>query len=167
MSSPASAARNTDLERVYRQYFRFVWRVARWMGAPSEYLEDVVQEVFLVVHRHLPGFRQTSSTPTWLYAITRKVVSTFRRTHSRHARRCEAYGEHMRDAQGADLHARTEAADEVLRRLDRLDEDRRAVFVACELAEMTAAETATSLGISLASVYSRLHSARKTLKEAK
>src|SRR6187399_205440 len=38
-------------------------------------LDDVVQEVFLVVHRKLPEFEGRSSLRTWLAGIVRRVVA--------------------------------------------------------------------------------------------
>jgi len=164
--APTLPPESSDFEQIYRQYFRFVWRVARWLGAPDECLEDVVQDVFIVAHRHLSARLPEASLQTWLYAVARKVVSTLRRTQLRHHRRCDALSTTHHNAAEVDPIARTEAADEILRLLELLDEKRRAVFIACELAGMTAQETATSLGISVSAVYSRIYSARKTLKEA-
>jgi RNA polymerase sigma-70 factor, ECF subfamily len=54
-------------------YGRFAKTVARWarslMGPDAE-LEDLVHDVFVVVHRRLPEFRGEAKITTWLYGIT-------------------------------------------------------------------------------------------------
>ena len=70
-------------EEVYAQHFDFVWRTARRLGVGDLHVDDVVQDVFVVVHRKLAGFEGRSSLKTWLYAITRRVVSDHRRAQKR------------------------------------------------------------------------------------
>lgn len=46
----------------------------RWagrLGGPHVDVEDILQEVFMVVHRQLASFRGDSLVTTWLFAITR------------------------------------------------------------------------------------------------
>ena len=50
---------------VYREHFAFVWRAAKRLGVGDGSLDDVVQEVFVVVHRRLDGFESRSSVKTW------------------------------------------------------------------------------------------------------
>src|SRR4051812_30899132 len=68
---------------VYRQYFAFVWRNARSLGIHSAALDDVVQEIFVVVHRRRSDFEGRSSLRTWLSGIVLNVVRHHRRSQSR------------------------------------------------------------------------------------
>jgi RNA polymerase sigma-70 factor, ECF subfamily len=47
--------------------------------------EDVVQDVFVLVHRKLSGFDRRSSLMTWLYRVTVNVALKARRRSRRHA----------------------------------------------------------------------------------
>src|SRR4051794_16597314 len=86
MAAVASAAPavvpgwSQTFEEVYEEHFSFVWRAARRLGAPAAAVDDVVQEVFLVVHRRLPEFAGRSSLKTWLFAIVLRVVRDHRRS---------------------------------------------------------------------------------------
>src|SRR5262245_33108883 len=60
---------------VYDAHFAFVWRAVANRGVPQSALDDVVQEVFLVVHRKLGEFAGRSSVRTWLAGIVRRVVA--------------------------------------------------------------------------------------------
>jgi RNA polymerase sigma-70 factor (ECF subfamily) len=58
---------------------RVISQVGRIMG-PGPEVEDVVQNVFIQVHRSLPSFKGDSKFSTWLYRVTWNVtVSHMRR----------------------------------------------------------------------------------------
>jgi RNA polymerase sigma-70 factor, ECF subfamily len=90
MLSAASASGTPDvsppaappsLEATYDAYFPVVWRSVQRLGVPTAQADDVVQEVFLVVHRKLEGFEGRSSLKTWLYGITLRVARAYRAKH--------------------------------------------------------------------------------------
>lgn len=162
----AAASPSPALVAAYREHFQFVWRSARRLGAPPAAVDDVVQDVFLIVARRLAEFRGDASMRTWLFAITMRVVQFHRRTDSRHLRRVEAFAEAHAEAGGVDPYARRDASDTLLKLLDQLDDDRRAVLVLAELEGMTAQEIAAGLGLNVNTVYSRLRVARQQLERA-
>jgi hypothetical protein len=53
---------------VYHAYFAQVLGWMRAMGVPQADMEDLAQEVFLVVRRKLPRFRE-GSLSAWIYKI--------------------------------------------------------------------------------------------------
>ena len=62
-------------------YDRWAGDVARWiraMGAPAADRDDLLQEVFTVVHRRLADF-DGDNLPGWLYRITAHQVRDLRR----------------------------------------------------------------------------------------
>ena len=148
-------------EEVYAQHFDFVWRTARRLGVGDLHVDDVVQDVFVVVHRKLAGFEGRSSLKTWLYAITRRVVSDHRRAQKR--RRPHTPISDSLACCGAspqERAARLEAAQLLHAFLDTLPDEQREVFVLAELEQMTAPETVEATGAKLNTVYSRLRLAR-------
>lgn len=58
--------------------FNEVTRWVRVLGAPAAYREDLAQDVFVIVHRRLPGF-DGQNVGGWLYQIARHRVRDFRR----------------------------------------------------------------------------------------
>jgi len=156
-----------DLARIYEEHFDFVWRSARRLGVPDSAVDDVVQEVFIVVHRQLASFEGRSSMKTWLFGILRNLVLRQRRSWAR--RREEALEES--EVAGADAPADEHLAEREARRvlhalLAGLDDDKRAVFVLAELEQMSAPEIAEATGLKLNTVYSRLRLARAEMDKA-
>ena len=159
--------------QLYEQQFSFVWRSARRLGIPTQSMDDVVQEVFVVVHRTLSKFEGRSSIRTWLFGIVLNVV----RAHRRALRSARVHSATAPAAADADrladtaagpleLAAKAEAARLVDTLLDGLDDERREVFVLAELEQMSAPDIARAVGVPLNTVYSRLRLAREEFAAA-
>jgi RNA polymerase sigma-70 factor, ECF subfamily len=162
-----------SFERLYDEQLDFVWRSARRLGVDDGSLDDVVQQVFLVVHRRLGEFEGRSSTKTWLFSILLFAV----REHRRSLRRKSPH----RDGSATDPDTlvdtrvannperaleRAEASRMIDELLETLDDDKRVVFVMAELEQMSAAEIAQATGLEPKAVYSRLRAARTDFERA-
>jgi RNA polymerase sigma-70 factor (ECF subfamily) len=158
-----------SFDAVYHSYAPFVWRNARRLGVSFGAVEDVMQEVFLVVHRRLPEFEERTSVRAWLSAILIRVV----RAHRRSARRKDPAGDHAppspepdslgdaRSPSPLEAAERDEAVRELYAILSRMNEDRREVLVLSELEELTAPEIAQALQVNVNTVSWRLRTARQ------
>jgi RNA polymerase sigma-70 factor (ECF subfamily) len=168
MAEPLAREEPLIFAAVYDEAFPWVYRAARRLGVHPSSLDDVVQDVFLVVHRKLPTFERRSSLRSWIYGITLHVVRGRRRTAKRRPETptldeelaaLPGKGDPQHDAM------RREALADVLRILDSMSDEQREVFVLAELEELSAPEIAEASGINLNTVYSRLRAARKTFDE--
>lgn len=159
---------------VYKANFAFVWRTVRRLGVAESTVDDVVQEVFLVVHRQLPSFRGDSSIRSWLFVIASRIARDARRTLRRKPGNLGGRG---RVADALDLIADAEpnpqekvAAGEAVRTLhavlDAMSEERREVFILAELEQMTVADIAAAVQENVNTVYSRLRAARADFERA-
>ena len=166
LGAEETTAAAPPFEAIYQQHFDFVWRLVRRFGTPDASVDDVVQDVFLVVHRQLPGFEGRSSLRTWLYGITRRVVSDHRKR--RHRRRETAMDEApAMEAPRGDPEVsaqQTQAVALLHQLLEGLPEDQREVFVLSELEQMSAPEIVELTGAKLNTVYSRLRLARSAFE---
>ncbi len=158
-------------QAVYAEYFRFVWRCTRRLGVPHEALDDVVQEVFIAIHRRLHTLEQQDSLRSWIYAVVRKTAGTYHRSRKR--RTAFFAWEPIHDDTPSSLqrspldHAVTNADVALLSRLlTQLDPPKREVLMLAELEEMAVPEIAAGLGIPLNTAYSRLRVARQEFQEA-
>lgn len=155
------------LADVYASHSGFVWRTVRRFGVPPGSVEDVMHEVFLVVHRRLPDYDGRASVTTWLFHLTRGVVSNWRRGRRREAARLAL----VRPEPGAMPDPereteRSEAAAFVARFVESLDKDKRLVFELAEVDGLPIPEVAEVAGIKLNTAYSRLRAARREFQRA-
>jgi len=155
-----------EFEAVYREHHAFVWRCVRRLGIPDGEVDDLVQEVFVVVHGKLGEFAGASKITTWLFGVAFRVISHHRRSAQARARR-EAQVEPGRPPTEPDRRLSREQAVNILDELlDRLDDDQRNVFVMAEVVKMSAPEIAELTGAKLNTVYSRLRLARRAFDES-
>lgn len=164
-SAPAGAV-TLDFERVYSEHFHHVTRWARAFGGLEADVDDLAQEVFLVVRRKLNEF-DGRSLPAWLYGITRKTVSDYRRrawlrrilhgvTRSLDAAPPEAGA-----IAGVDAVERLEAQRILRNVVAQMSLVRRTAFILFEIEGYSGEEIAELEQIPIATVYTRLHHARK------
>lgn len=166
---PRDAVRQTTgFDELYHQFFRSVVRWCRALGAPERDLEDLAHDVFTVVHRKLSAF-DGRSPEAWLYEITRRTVSDYRRRawfRSLFAR-SDLVGAHADSADKRPderLHASREQ-ERFWRLVARLDERQRVPLVLFEIEGESGEAIAAALGIPLKTVWTRLHHGRKRLAE--
>lgn len=156
-----------DFPQIYRQNVAYVWRVLRRLGVASADLEDVAHEVFMVVQRKLPSYESRGSTRTWVYAISLRCASDYRR---RTRRRKTVALDDLNDAgpliDGRQLEQleNTELRQLLEHLLDSLDSEKREVFVLHELEELPMSDIAEIVRCPLQTAYSRLHAARIHIK---
>ncbi len=149
------------LAQVYRDHADFVWRLLRHLGVADAHHDDVIHEVFLIVHRRLAEHDGRASLKTWLFGITRNVVMHHRRSQARHLRRV-AVAPPPSAGPGPEEHvARVEAHALVERFLATLTEDQRLAFALAEIEGLRATEIAEQLGVNINTLYTRLQVARK------
>jgi len=160
-----SALEVPSFESVYAQYFDFVWSSARRFGVMPAAMDDVVQEIFMVIHGKLHTLRQPESLRSWIYGIVRRTVSGHHRSQRTRDASDTALALHAK-AQGEtpltplELSEHNEEAKLLWALLDEIDESKREVLILVELEGMTAPEIADALEIPLNTVYSRLRAAR-------
>jgi RNA polymerase sigma-70 factor (ECF subfamily) len=155
-----------DFKAVYDRWVREVARWIRAMGGPAADRDDVLQEVFVVVHRRLPDF-DGNNLPGWLYRITAHQVRDFRRKlWLKHIfGRSVPLTESM-PAPGPTpvMSVESRQKREVLEGLlARMSPPLRTAFVLFEIEGYTAEEIARMQGSSLNTVRARILRARKKL----
>lgn len=154
------------LADVYRDHFDYVVRVARRIGGRALAAEDVAQEVFLVVGRCLDRYEPRAQLTTWLYRITFNVVRSMRR------RLLLEWSYRADEAEGLEVPAPAHDPVELREAVTALDDilgsmsaRKREVLLMGELDELPCAEIARLVGSKEATVWSRLHYARRELEE--
>ena len=156
------------VERYQKRLLNFVYRTI----GDRERAEDLVQEVFIRVHRHLHRFDQSKKISTWIYTIASNLAKNELRNRSRNplvlfqAMKKNWEADH-RPLQFEDPHHRP---DDLYRKrhlrelvewaVGRLPEHHREVFVLRELEGKSYEDIAEITNCNLGTVKSRLNRAR-------
>lgn len=125
--------------------------------------EDLLQSTFLRAMDAAGRFEKTAaSARPWLFGIAVRLLAERRRS----LRRLGSVVAQLlaQQPRPAELSRPGEAAD-LNRALARLSEPKRVVLLLCEVEGFTAPESAVILGIPVGTVWTRLHHARRELRE--
>jgi RNA polymerase sigma-70 factor (ECF subfamily) len=163
-SELASAARSLSSAELFRAHASFVARFLLQLGVAAVDLDDVIQEVFLVVHArggYTPGRAKVTS---YLGSIAVHAAQSYRRKQTR--KRTRETGEGLDELASAapSMHDAMEASEQSARiraALATLPEELRAVLLLVELENESCGSVAAAMNCSVGTIYWRAHTARK------
>jgi RNA polymerase sigma-70 factor (ECF subfamily) len=154
-------------DEIYATWYDDVSRWIRAMGGPDAEREDLVQDVFVIVHRRLCDF-DGRNLPGWLYQIARRRVRDFRRLlwvkHLMLRRSPLPEGLSLVSPGPAEDLETKEKRQLLERLLERLNESERAALVLFEVEGYSGQQIAEVQGVPLNTVWARIHKARKKLQ---
>lgn len=153
--------------QLHRQYYPIAAAFLRKLGVGERDLEDACQEVFLQMFRYLARFRGDADPKTWLY----RLCVTQARSVRRRARLARVL-QHVLDFLPGESFVSSPCFSEVAaqRHIDaalaRLSEKERSAFVLYEMEGLAGKEIASILGCKEATLWRRLHDARRVFRDA-
>jgi len=153
---------------IFRRHRSDVARLVFRMLGPASDAEDIIQEVFLQVHRSLGEFRGQSKFSTWLHRVTVNVVLMARRAaRSRPTFSADPLDDGQPDERllPDEDAVRRQRIAAFRRLLERLPEKKRTVYVLHEIEGLPPAEIADIVGAPVMTVRTRLFYARRELEE--
>jgi RNA polymerase sigma-70 factor (ECF subfamily) len=151
---------------LYARYADRVFARVTHLVGPGPDREDVLQQVFLELHRALPRFRFDASVSTFLYRITVNVSYDHLRRRTRRA------GDHDPAALDAlidhaptpeDRARRREELGQIFALLDRIKPKKRIAFVLVAVEGLSLGEAAELVGAHPDAVKQRVLTARREL----
>jgi RNA polymerase sigma-70 factor (ECF subfamily) len=161
----------TALDRRFRaifdREFDYVWASLRRLGVHGRDVDDLAQEVFILVHERMAAYDASRPIRPWLFAFALRCASDWRRLARHRSQSVDDLDLRAGSAPAADeTIALAEDRSLILRALDHIDLERRAVLILYEFDECPMKQIADSLGIPLFTAYSRLRVAREELTHA-
>lgn len=150
---------------LYEKYRHRVYRTALAITRDTAAAEDILQECFLRVHAYIDKLHGEHTLAPWLYRVTVNLSyqwlnKDYRQFQIlRRLREPAAHPSAPRTVEQEELH------EIVARALDMLSFDHRVVVVLYYLNEFSVEEIAQILDCPVGTVKSRLHYARRRLKE--
>lgn len=154
------------IEALCEDWLPTVLQWCRRLAGPRVDPDHAAQEVFLVVLRRVHTVQRPEQLPSWMFAVTRRVLAQHRR---RAWVRRWMPGDvpevsDPRQSPGARAE-RNQLALQVGAILEQLPDDLRAVLVLCDIEDRTDPEAADILGLKVGTAKSRLRRARARFKE--
>jgi len=156
------------VSRYDQRLLNFVYRTI----GDRERAQDLVQETFVRVYRHLQRFDQTKKFSTWIYTIASNLAKNELRNRSRNPlvlfqtikKNWDADHRPLQWEDSSfspdDLYRKRHLREQVEKAVAELPEHHRVVFVLRELEGKTYEEISEITGVTLGTVKSRLNRAR-------
>lgn len=161
------------VERYQNRLLNFIYRTT----GDRERAEDLVQETFIRVYRHLHRFDQSKKFSTWIYTISSNLAKNELRNRSRNP--LVLFQTLMKNRQADerplewedntyrpdDLFRKRHLKSQVDAAVDQLPEHHRTVFILREMEGKTYEEIAEITSTNLGTVKSRLNRARNNFAQ--
>lgn len=157
------------LGALFDRFHVAVYRFASRLATTDELArDDLVQATFVEVRRVADRFRGTSSVKTWILGIAANVSRHQLRSERRRRAHQAEYVSRLTSVPSAPdaelerrrLLARIEAA------VAELPHDQQVAFILCDLEQLPGVDVARALGIPDGTLWRRLHTARKAVRES-
>ena len=163
-------------EQLIEKYETKVFHLAMRFTKNEEDAEEVLQDVFMTLHRKLELFQGKSAFSSWLYRIV--VNAAFMKLRKRrqqpavlledlapHTRQKALDGESYQANHVETFTQNEELKGVLLSAVNRLPEQYRSVFVMRDVNGFSNQETSEVLGLSVPAIKSRLHRSRLMLRK--
>jgi RNA polymerase sigma-70 factor, ECF subfamily len=171
----AQGGENRAFDELVRRYQDKVYRLSYKILRHEDDAAEALQDAFLSAYRGLGNFKAESTFSTWLYRIaTNASLMKYRKRRDGHVSldQPQGAGDEGEPLQLADWSAQppedllTAETRQVMQEgIQRLPEELRTVFVLRDIEELSNAQVAEVLDLSVAAVKSRLHRGRIQLRE--
>ena len=164
------AAFSVLVQRYQKSVHALVWRKI----GDFHHAEEITQDIFLQVHKKLPTLKDPHQFAGWLYVIANRLCIDWMRKKKLTVQSIEdtptaeieksAYTRYLSEQRQIETSERRREI--VTKLLARLPESERAVVTLYYLGEMKVKEISKFLGVSVSTINTRLHRARKRLLES-
>lgn len=150
----------------YREHLAWMLHTVKRLGVRGHEGHDVAHDVFVTAWRRIDGYSPERPLRPWLFGIAFRVVAN-RRALKSHSQTPEPeLDQHRGTAATPDAHLEAEQTrGHVLRALDELPLDQRALFVGHDIDQTPIVELARELDVPLNTAYSRLRLARAKFQQ--
>jgi len=154
---------------IFERYARPVLSFLYDLVGQRELAEDLAQETFVRAYRGLHTLRDEGKLSTWLFGIARNVARESFRTRPREEKKVELDDEQVLDLSDGQLLPDGQLLNRELNRviheaLERLDEDKRAVFTLKIFHQRSYEEIAQITGFSIPKLKTDLHRAKVEMR---
>ncbi len=152
----AGAGNRTALERIVRDNYDQVYRLARHLSGSYTEAQDLAQNTFISAYRNIKRFDGRSTLRAWLAGILMHECS--------HWRRSRRPAGSLQELSSPDPVGQILDREILLNAIHRLPEKHSSTFLLVEVHGFSLAEASSALGIPEGTVKSRLSEAKSKLR---
>ncbi len=167
---------DSAFEILVEKYQKSVHALAWRKIGDFHYAEEITQDTFLRVYQKLSTLKDPSQFLRWLSVIANRLCLNWLRKQKKHEKQLQSLEDTSMEEVAKSDYARyvseqreTEATEQrfeiVEKLLEKLPESERTAMTLYYLGEMTTTEIGKFLGVSVKAIRTRLHRARKRLRE--
>lgn len=143
--------------------------IGKRVGNEAE-TDDILQEVFVRVQRHIDQLREPERLVPWVFQITRRVISDYYRAPGRRREwpaglAGDLEAEALEPPFESDSNATAELSRCLRPMIDRLSDEYRQAILLVELEGLTHRQAANRLGLSVPGMKSRVQRGRRQLRK--
>ncbi|HUT10595.1 MAG TPA: sigma-70 family RNA polymerase sigma factor [Thermoguttaceae bacterium] len=166
LASYRESGRASAAEELVRRHLPRVNALVYRMVLDESVADDITQEVFLRVLRSLSGFRHKARFSTWLCKVALNATYSYLKSEKGSpVRYCREPSEgHSREPSPEDAVLEAELDAEIRAALSELSPKLRAAIVLTSVEQLDVKEAARIEGCTTATMYWRIHQARKKLR---
>ena len=140
-----------DFEVIYKTYWEKVYRLCMGFINDREWAKDITQDIFIIVYKELPKFRNDASIGTWIFRIAtnnclRQIEKSKKMLKTEINREFEDTIQPNKDKK----------TDFLFKCISELQEIER-IIISLELEEVKQSEIAVIVGISQTNVRVKIH----------
>lgn len=165
----------TSFDELLKRYSEKVHNLAMRITRNEEDAEEILQDVFVTVHKKIDKFEGKSAFSSWLYRVTANTAfMKLRKRRQTPAVSLEDFGTSVKESwvskrsEDCDvdyISSRHELRGELEEAIERLPEEYRAIFLLRDVDGLSSQEVGEILNISVPAVKSRLHRSRLMLRK--
>jgi RNA polymerase sigma-70 factor, ECF subfamily len=166
---------NGDTQVIWSEFGHRLRGFIRQRVRNEEDAEDILQEVFLRIHRHAASVNRADRLTSWLFQVTRNAIADYYRAPARREHPESLLGEATLDPVDPEVpemepdldsvQARAELASCLRPMVERLPPHYREAVALVDLSGLPQTEAAAQLGLSVSGMKSRVQRGRRGLKE--
>ena len=165
----------TSFDELLKRYSEKVHNLAMRITRNEEDAEEILQDVFVTVHKKIDKFEGKSAFSSWLYRVTANTAfMKLRKRRQTPSVSLEDFGAGVKESwvskrsEDCDvdyISSRHELRGELEEAIERLPEEYRAIFLLRDVDGLSSQEVGEILNISVPAVKSRLHRSRLMLRK--
>jgi RNA polymerase sigma-70 factor (ECF subfamily) len=151
---------------LYDRHFPDVERLVSVLGISDAEGDDLCQEIFLLIYRHLPRFRGEARLSTWIYRLATREAIRFAKKRRLRRRLAELFARERNATAPAPWADSAAGRKHYLQELlGRLAPERRLALVLYEIEGVPVSEIARICDCAENTIWTRLHRARGDLEK--